>query len=159
LLVVACSSGTAEPNEPVVKLGTRGCTESVSGDLAPTWRDSAVTLGPVNFLGPVKPATGKLAPPQGGNAVFVKVLAVVDAGAAVEISTRAEGPLANSMVYTRLERAQQPEPGIGDAAVTLMACPDRETQFNGGFIVMPGSVLNLVVSDGENRWSSRLKFQ
>lgn len=94
--------------------------------------------GDLTFLG-LRLAAGEspLGTP-GDRTGIVKSLILLGAGASVTISV---GPAARSharLMYTAesLERGAPNAPlSVGTPSITLTGCPDREGQFNGGFIV------------------------
>lgn len=125
-----------------------GCTESVSGDVGPDWRDHAVVSGPLSFVDLRHEATTlPLASPDDRTGI-VKSLIVLEAGASVRLSPRTARSHARLM-YT-LESLGLGRPNaplsVGTPDITLTACHDRDTQFNGGLIVDEPQCVPLEIS-------------
>lgn len=148
----ACTSSTPQPGNEDVSAApgiTRGCAQSVQGALGADWRQTSLRAGPVWFVrhrAAVAPADlGDPAAALG----FVKVLVVVDAGADVVIAVAPHQLPAARLLYAfnRPFDAARSLAG-GDAAVRLVACPDRSTQFDGGVISVGVSRLALHVATG-----------
>ena len=110
-----------------------------TGPEDPRWRDEAVVVGPLAFVGLASLDTRKwssLDRPLDGEYEAVKVPATVEAGATVTVlvpeaetsnlSLLYEFPLPSSATF-RVED--------GYRAVTFQACPGEDTTWAGGFVV------------------------
>lgn len=156
--VTGCGLMQAPTHKPG-SVDSRGCDESVHGELSPQWRQRAVKAGPLSLLGSVRSVEeddGERGEPI-GRLVVVKVLAVLEPGADVLVSSSAGGAPVRALLYTRLERIT-PTPSPADSQVRLIACQDRATQFNGAFVVRAHDRLMLTVMDKNQQWKVQVAF-
>lgn len=121
LLTTAC---TADPAPPTGEI--RDCGSSVYGEMSPDWRAKATVVGPVAFVTwfSADPAWLDSISPRPDGRRFIKVLAVVDGGKQVTISLPDSEPSNVALAYTDHDAP----------SVTFIGC-ERETQFNGGFMI------------------------
>lgn len=156
LALVAVVPALADEPEPYV----RGCSSSAYGDLGRGWRENAVVVGHVAFVGMRDGYSRRyLDQLRPGRANPLKVLVVVDPNAAptVTIATRSR-PFA-SLGYNAIR--QKDGTGVplaaGTQSVRFQACRlvgsrepwNRGTQFPGYFLVArPGCVYVDVATEG-----------
>lgn len=141
-----------DPVEGRPAILVRTCESSVYGDLGRGWREREISSGPVSFVGASgyadDPARVLSAP--GDRATVQKVLIVVRRDRPAEISVR--HPDAALFYDPTRWRDRNVVPFIlGDPRVRFEPCggDQRETQFNGGFLVRgPGCVPVEVRVDG-----------
>jgi hypothetical protein len=166
LAAAAAAQGRALPSRPV----TVGCRSSVEGQLAADWRSAAagaIIAGPIAWPYLARAASDarhrlRPVPPSyalwHGLAPALKVLAVVDAGAAVRVSVPPDERARLSLAFTY----PSPTPThdhfpIGDGAtdVTFVPCSRAylhgPTQFTGLFIVAGAQCARLDVYPGSAR--------
>jgi hypothetical protein len=173
MLLTACSfgdvshrsSGTSRPTAPFI----RGCDSSVFGMLARGWRDDALVIGPLAFAylpSFASPKSRHLFRAPGGRYRGQKVLAIVETGPDVTVRVPAWEQDRLSLLYgpagSKLGRFNVSE---GESSVRFVPCNrgespfgtspilQRETQFNGGFIVAGAqcAALDISVGDGASQ--------
>jgi hypothetical protein len=143
--VASCRSGSpsAGPSSsgpsssPAVPASTLDCAKSAQGDLGPDWRRRAERVGPLYLLGVMRGTAG---PPQpNAPIIFHKVLLVVEAGQRVTMTIPEELRGDAALIYEpRRDPTIARAIGDGVSGLTFHGCPDRDTQFPGGFLIRRG---------------------
>jgi hypothetical protein len=151
-------SPTAAPSESQTRnVFQRACESDVSGDLGSHWRSHATVVGPLAFVGlTLADATAKTFGARDDRYRALKVLVVVDAGAAVTVTIpsalrRKLGLLYDPAAFKEVGRYRVAD---GVSAVRFEPCELlRPTQFNGGLIAAgPGCyALGISVEGGSSR--------
>jgi hypothetical protein len=154
LAVTACQSSSADsetsaPREPRPRFAnapTRGCEESVSGDLGRDWRDSTIVVGPLGLVAIwYANESDKSFRHLGKNRYRgQKVLVLVRRGKTVTLVVPEEARRVVSLLYDpdrwRMRNAYRV--AEGNVVTTFRACegvfgvrPHEYTQFNGAIVV------------------------
>ena len=119
----------------------RVCGTDVYGTLAEGWRDDAFVAGDlalVGLLGMADPFFSEGFEPRDGQYLGQKVLAVIEPGAVVTVVVPEAERQHLSLLYNPSNWTNNNLYSLsdGDGATTFVACTqERETQFNGAFIV------------------------
>lgn len=150
------TSPPVSPSAPAVEEGTvvRTCESSVEGDLGPGWRNQAVTVGPVAFVGlrAYEDIGARALRPRHGRLRSQKVLVVVDGSRPATLRLGRGAVAKVSLLYDEesfrdLNRYRVKE---GHDAVRFEPCASEPgTQFNGGFIVAGPRCVPLSVRIGD----------
>jgi hypothetical protein len=151
------ASDAAEAAE--VSAFIRDCDSSVYGRLGQGWREDAVVIGPIAFIGLPSLATSpeRRFEPRKGQERSEKVLALVRAGPPVTVRVAPAGQVA--LLYDP-SRFNAHNVADGDRVVRFVPCEPgespyedfgasgRSTQFNGGFVVAGSRCAALDVAVG-----------
>lgn len=155
----ACSGGADDESAAEVRptgaatFGgpARRCADRVEGELTGDWRRhrDTVTAGPLAwpYLGGnyVEQPPSLFAAKQGRHQ-GQKALVVVDADAVVNVAVQARSRaslLYNPAVFNHANLYRLSD---GSKSFTFRACPDEDTQFNGGFVIAGTQCLHVHVS-------------